>query len=143
MYLYIANIIRLLHIGIILFILLIPFYDIPGYLLLHIVSCISLLIHWNMNSDICFLTLVENYIRNIPYHDTLIYQIVSPLYNIEEYKLNKIIWLLTTTLLFISINKFINSEKVNNIINKYYIIKPIDNNKKIYILYETILNNFF
>lgn len=133
-----ANIIRLIHILIIIFILYVPFSDVPIYLLLHIVSCISLLFHWYLNSDICFLTFVENYLRNIPYNKTLSYQLIAPLYNISEIEFNKFIWLLTILLLLISINKLYNSKKMNNIINLL--------RKDKYLLFSSnniILNNIF
>lgn len=78
-----ANIIFLLHCLFILFMLLIPFTNSPALLILHITACISLLIHWQTNSDMCCLTSLEAQLRGLDCQDTFIHRLVSPIYNIN------------------------------------------------------------
>lgn len=61
MSLLLAFIIHVFHIIVITFIILTPFFiNIPSYLVLHVTSCISLLVHWWGNNDSCSLTLMES-----------------------------------------------------------------------------------
>ena len=77
-----ANIIFTLHLCLIIFILVTPFYtDKIIVLTLHIISVISLILHWKLNDDVCILTLIEGYLRNVNYKDGFIHQFVGPVYN--------------------------------------------------------------
>jgi hypothetical protein len=115
-----SDIIYYFHIGIILFVLLAPFCNIPMVILLHIVFCICLLMHWYDNSDVCSLTILEGKLRGTPVTETIIYQFISPIYNISVLKLNKVIWICTTLLLLISLYKLYISNKIKELY-KYYL----------------------
>ena len=71
---FLANIVYLSHLLLILFIIYGPFTSNPLILLLHIVSCICLLFHWYMNSDLCSLNILEAKLRNIKISQTITYQ---------------------------------------------------------------------
>ena len=117
-----ADIVKLTHTIMILFIILGPFYKNPLLIILHIVSCLCLLMHWYANSDICCLTIVESKLRNVEQVDTIVYKFIQPIYNISELEFNKIIWLYTTLVVIISIYKLYKSENVYKIY-KYFIDK--------------------
>ena len=114
-----ANIIYFFHILIILFVIIIPFINIPLILLLHIVFCLCLFVHWYQNSDICCLTLFEAHMRGINKMDTIVQQFIGPIYNISELKLNKIIWIITIILLLVSIYNLYYSKNIREIISYY------------------------
>lgn len=98
-------IIQFIHVLLILFIILAPFTNIPGILTVHIVSCISLLSHWYFNNSMCCLTLLEANLRNMDVTETFIHKLVNPIYKIDEYDLNILIWISTIILMFISLYK--------------------------------------
>lgn len=103
--LFLANFIRLLHILLVLFILIAPFTNTPGYLILHITLSISLLTHWVGNSDICSLSLLESKLRGNAYSETFMHQIVAPVYKINETSLSKISYIVVITLMCVSMYK--------------------------------------
>lgn len=78
--------IRILHVLLILFVIIVPF--IPNvewtFLVLHISTVMSLLVHWLMNNDSCFLTLVETKMRGVESSESFIHSIVSPVYKISD-----------------------------------------------------------
>lgn len=100
-----ANFVRLLHILLLLFVLIAPFTDSPGYLVLHITLSFSLITHWLTNSDICSLSLLESKLRGKEYDETFIHQIVSPVYKISDSSLSKISYIAVITLMMVSIYK--------------------------------------
>ena len=94
--LYFAEIIRTCHILLIVFVAITPFIQNTPLIgvLLHFVTCISLLIHWALNDDTCFLTYVESSLRGLKtVNESYFHQLVSPVYKykIDEPVLNDII----------------------------------------------------
>ena len=116
-----------IHISILLFILFCPFTDNILLLFIHILFSILLLLHWYIQSDICFLTYVEAIIRGEDVKQGFIYKIISPFYNISELKVKNMIWTITILLLCLSIYKFINFINKNLFDNCLFYISPIIN----------------
>ena len=119
-----ANLIYIFHIIIVLFILLIPFSNIPSFLILHIVFSLCLFLHWSTNSNVCSLTLLEGKLRGLKDVDTLSYQFISPLYNISKTESSNLAWVITLIMMCISVyylynnKRFKESIKCFNQINK-------------------------
>jgi uncharacterized protein involved in cysteine biosynthesis len=113
-----SYIINVFHLIVILFILLGPFIykNSPLVLVLHIVSSISLLIHWYYNDDTCCLTELETYLSGGDKVDTFSYKFISPIYKISEKDWSKVCYVLTIGLMFISIYYLITSEKSKKIV---------------------------
>ncbi len=78
------NIIFVIHILLILFILIAPFSYNIGILVLHLASVVSILIHWSVNNDACFLTMIETNLRGVEKSESFIHNLVSPVYNFSE-----------------------------------------------------------
>ena len=114
-----ADIVKIIHAIMILFIVLGPIYKNPLLIILHIVSCLCLLMHWYTNSDICCLTIIESKLRNVKQVDTIIYKLIKPIYNISELEFNKIIWIYTSIVVIISIYNLYKSDKAHKIY-KYF-----------------------
>ena len=93
---------KLIHISIIVFVVTVPFTKTRLWPLdlVHLVGVVSLLTHWWTNSDACFLTLFESWIRNVPEQASFMHQIVSPIYNIPDKDLSVLVttitWILGT-----------------------------------------------
>ena len=121
-----ANIIKIFHISIILFILLAPYYDNPLISILHITFSICIMIHWYHNSNLCSLTILENKLRGIEYDKTFSHQFIAPIYDISNTKWNNIVWFITILCLIICIKNLYKSIKISMIKNIYNDIKPID-----------------
>ena len=96
-----ANLIFILHCLFVLFILLVPWTDIPILLILHITFCISLFIHWKMNSDACCLTVLEGQMYGIRKPETFMQRLTSPIYTIDD----NMVYFLTFVLMCISMYK--------------------------------------
>lgn len=96
------TIISILHLSLIVFMVVAPFMNTPAVLLLHVLSSLCLITHWACNNSMCSLTILESYLRGQKPSETFIYKIVNPVYNISQYKLNKIIWFFTIVALGIS-----------------------------------------
>lgn len=113
-----AIIIKIFHIFIISFELLLPFCNIPEFLLLHIIFTLGLMLHWITNSNICCLTILEAYLRNINLNNTITSKFISPIYLISDYYYSHIIWIITIILLLISCYKLYNVNNLYDIIKK-------------------------
>jgi len=116
---FLANIIFIFHLGVVLFVLLAPFTKIPALLILHITFCVSLLVHWYTSSDVCSLTLLEGHLRGIERDSTFTHKLISPMYNISETNSNMIAYIITYTMMFISIYYLYNSEEVKIAFDNY------------------------
>ena len=88
-----ADIIRFIHICIILFIILTPLIDIfslsKQITLLqnftHMMLCICILGHWKTNSNKCGLTILEAKLRNLQSVDeSFLYSIIAPIYDYPQ-----------------------------------------------------------
>jgi len=114
----IAEGIRILHVVLILFIVLLPLIEVDELLLLlHIVTIISLIIHWKTNNDICILTLIEGYFRGIPYKKGFLQQLIGPVYNFES---SGLVYQVIVCFLIHSSIRFYNQNGFVSIIKKIY-----------------------
>lgn len=115
-----ANLLRLFHIIVVFFILLAPFSNRTYLLILHIVSCISLLIHWHFNDNTCSLTLLEGYLRGKPSNTTFVHQFIAPIYNVSLTSWDKSCYFIVIFLMMVSMFKlkthasFIKCQKLIN-----------------------------
>lgn len=105
-----ANIIKALHIFIILFMIIAPFTGKPYLWLLHIVFGLSLLVHWSLKNDLCCLTLLEGQLRGIHTKETFIHSLVSPIYSIDDSNLSVICYRSTILLMLLSSYRLFNNE---------------------------------
>jgi hypothetical protein len=103
MYNILANLIRLFHIIIVLFIIVAPFTRVPSILVLHITFSICLFAHWNANSNICSLSLLESQLRGIEYTNTFTHDFISPIYDIQDKTWGNVSYYTTLVLMCISI----------------------------------------
>ena len=113
---FLANIIWFLHVLIILFILIAPFTNLTALLILHITFSISLLVHWVFNSDECSLTLLESQLRGIHRNESFSYKFISPVYNMCKTDWSYFCYIITISLMCISIYKLYHSEKLSKTI---------------------------
>lgn len=111
---FLANIIYYFHMCIVLFMIIVPFTNIPSLLILHIVSGICLLIHWKLNSNVCSLTLLEAKLRGINRVHTFTHEFIAPIYDISSTSWSHICSILTIVLIYISFIKILNSKDLKN-----------------------------
>lgn len=103
--------VRMVHILIIIFMVLAPFFDEPAVLILHVASGLSLLLHWYLNNDACCLTMLESYLRGISVEKSVSGQFIQPLYNIPQGEWNNILKVSTIGLVIVSATKLMLNEK--------------------------------
>ncbi len=131
-----ANAISVFHGFIVLFVLLTPLTDIPCFLILHITFCISLIVHWYGNSNMCSLSVIESNLRGLPYTESYSHKFISGIYDISKTSWSKICYIITIILLCISIYKLYNSNKFELAYNKFKEISKDISNKDLSIVYK-------
>lgn len=132
---FLADIIFIIHIGIVLFVLFAPFTKIPAILILHITFCISLLVHWFTSSNVCSLTLLESHLRGMKSNDTFSHKLIAPMYDISSTDASTIAYIITYTMMFISIYYLYNSIELTNAFKDYY-----ESDKSIYSIFKIFIN---
>ena len=81
----VANIIRFLHVLLLVFLLLIPFSNDKYLLKLHLLLIPFLMIHWITNNDTCALTEIEKYLRGTSNgYQTFIGSLVGPVFKLKN-----------------------------------------------------------
>jgi len=101
----VADIVRLTHFGLVLFMIVTPFIPNVHWTILsiHVTFAASLMFHWYLNEDACFLTLLECSLRGIPMRNSFMHSIVNPVYKIQDKELRTISHLVTPLLALISL----------------------------------------
>lgn len=106
---FVANLIWIIHVLFIIWFVVTPFvFNSPEMVLLHVMTGLTLMVHWVFNSDECALTLMETKIRGVEKTDSFFHSLVSPIYKFEsDAALRKSIWILTIVLWSISVMKLV------------------------------------
>ena len=107
-----ANVILIIHVLLILFIVLTPVLtNHKMTLLLHLVACIGILMHWVMNSDQCVLTLIEQQLRGKTNRkETFMYNMLHPIFKISDGFASKASYAILLGAMIMSITRFVNSK---------------------------------
>lgn len=118
--------ITVLHMIVVLFIIITPFTNSNYLLTMHAFIVPFIIFHWWMSSNICSLTVAENYVRSklypgSPIDDCFTYKFIAPIYdfnkNYENY--SKFTYGLTFSLWIITIYKLMTKFK-NSEIKSYH-----------------------
>lgn len=100
----VVKIIQLLHLLLCLFIIFGPFFiNNKDTLIIYIVLVSFIILHWILSSDVCALTLLEQYITGESSDYTFVGRLVKPVYNIT----NRHIIIITVGLLLFAIIKLL------------------------------------
>lgn len=77
-----AYLIRIIHIVLVIMVVVTPILIKDSMLLvLHILVVCTILLHWKLNNNICILTLMEGWIRGIPYEKGFLHQLIGPVFD--------------------------------------------------------------
>lgn len=114
-----ANVIRFFHMCIILFVLFTPITNITYFLILHITLCISLVVHWLANNNMCSLSMFESKLRGIPYTDSFSHQFIAPMYDISNTSWSTVCYVFTIFVMCVSLYKLYNSGKISHVYSLY------------------------
>ena len=114
-----ANFIWYFHTIVILFVLFGPFLNSPALWVLHITFSISLLVHWWGNNNMCSLSLFEAKLRGLDYTDSFSHQFIAPIYDISKTQWSQLSYIVTITLMSISIYYLYNSDAFSNALACY------------------------
>jgi hypothetical protein len=104
-----ANLIWIFHLLVVLFVIVAPFSNVPIILLLHSVFCLSLLVHWYTNNNICSLSLMESQLRGLDYTESFTHRLIAPMYDISKTQWANVSYTLTLLLFTISTAKIYNN----------------------------------
>jgi hypothetical protein len=94
----VATFIRVIHILLVLFIIVVPFTNSEYFLTLHAIGIPGLIIHWVTNNNLCSLTLLESKLTGEQIDNTFIGKIVHPFFEINDYTIYTIVlglWLIS------------------------------------------------
>ena len=116
---FVSNIIRLIHVLLIIYILTCPFYCFGITCdIFYIVFVPFVFLHWIFNNDDCALTVIENYFRgqnifskNI--NSNFMYNLVSPVFNLPILMNRKFLYIILFILYIIKICNLCNNIKNN------------------------------
>jgi len=106
-----ANFVWVFHMIVVCFILLAPFSGVAYLFLLHITFCLSLLVHWWGNSNVCSLSILESHLRGVDYTQSFTHKFVSPVYDISKTTWSTICYVIVIVLMCISIYNISKSQK--------------------------------
>jgi hypothetical protein len=105
-----------------MFVVVVPFTNYVQLLILHSVMIPFMIIHWAYNNNLCFLTLVEKYIRKecgYPSNteDCYTCRLIEPIYDFKKNNTNSsdFIYLVTIGLWLISISRLVYKYKTSNL----------------------------
>jgi hypothetical protein len=106
------TLINIIHILYILFVVLVPFTNSNYFLLLHAIIIPFMMFHWIINNNMCFLTLVERYIRiknglSVSNEECFTCRLIEPVYDFEKNNKSssEFIYIVTISLWLMSVFK--------------------------------------
>jgi len=114
-----ANLISLFHGLVVVFVILGSFSNNIGKLLLHATFCLSLLVHWWGNSNLCSLSVLESHLRGLDYTQSFTHQFIAPVYDISQSSWSKVCTLFTMTVMMVSMYKLYQSNFITVCWNQY------------------------
>jgi len=117
---FLANCIWLFHTCVILFVLFAPLTDIPYFLILHATFCVSLIVHWYGNSNVCSLSVLESKLRGLEYTESFTHQFIGPVYEVSQTSWSYVCWVVTISLLCVSVYKIYRSPRWKTVMECYY-----------------------
>ena len=80
------NIIFVLHALFVVYLITLPFLTVSlSLVLLHIALLLSITFHWNLNNDVCALTVLEQQLYpDVPRDRLFMQRLVGPFYNVSD-----------------------------------------------------------
>lgn len=111
--------VQLIHLLGILFILMIPFQNMINLLVLHVSASLSILTHWYVNDNTCFLSVVEAKLRGIPKDHGFIHSLVAPIYDMNKSHTTMLSYIVLLCLMFLSIYKIYISKRMEEALELY------------------------
>lgn len=113
--------VHVFHVFVVVFVILVPMVvEIPMFLILHITSCVSLLVHWEYNNNACSLTLLECYLRGIKEDEALSHRFIAPIYDIvSDNEWTGILKAVVVVLMMISIYKLYKTPMFSKVQENY------------------------
>jgi hypothetical protein len=107
-----ANIIRLLHILLVLFLIITPFTDNEPLIVLEFIVLPFIFLHWILGDDTCCLTVAESMARGLTLEEakngeSFFHNLVSPVYKISDKDTRQVAWGVGIILWLITLFKII------------------------------------
>lgn len=99
-----ANIIKVIHALVFLFVILTPFFGNDYFLSMHLLTIPFILLHWATNQSVCALTEMEKLITGTKCdEETFFGKVVGPVYKFKTHREENIfVWTMMITLWFIT-----------------------------------------
>lgn len=103
---WLALVVGLAHAAFLAFMVLAPFSSNRQALVLHALVTPFLWVHWALNDDTCFLTLVEKRLRGVhDNNDSFMHQLVSPIYAIRDADVRAWSWAASIALWLVTLSR--------------------------------------
>ena len=119
----ILDIIVILHFILVLFVVLTPFFGSNYFLILHAIIMPFIMLHWYLNDNNCFLSLVEKHIRKSidgkepDPNDCITYNLIAPVYDFKKNfsEFSTFIYIITIALWFVSVYRLYKNWKAGKL----------------------------
>lgn len=98
-----AWLVRALHMLFVSAMILAPWSAVPRAVVAHAIVTPILWLHWYLNDDTCFLTLVESKLRGIKHTSSFFHTLVNPVYKIADDTVRKAAWTISGILWAVSL----------------------------------------
>lgn len=103
---WLASAVALAHAAFLVFMVAAPFGSCRQALVLHALVTPFLWVHWILNDDTCFLTLVEKRVRGLQDNtDSFMHQLVSPVYAIRDADMRAWSWAASIVLWLVTVSR--------------------------------------
>lgn len=93
-----ADIVRLIHIGLIVFMVVTPLVGGLPLLVLVESGYLLLFLHWIMNQDTCALTMLEQKLRGVDKASSFVHSVVAPFYGVSSTAMGRTVWVVSLVL---------------------------------------------
>ncbi len=106
MAMWLASVVALAQVAFLAFMIAAPFGSSRQALVLHALVTPFLWVHWALNDDTCFLTLVEKRLRGLQDNsDSFMHRLVSPIYNIRDADVRAWSWAASVALWLVTLSR--------------------------------------
>ena len=100
-----VTIIRLAHVVILLFIVMVPFTNNDILISYNFIFIIGMWMHWAMNSNVCVLSTMEHQLTGVKYSEGFINNVLTPIFELPKNSNVYITWAVTAILFVVDVIK--------------------------------------
>jgi hypothetical protein len=118
---FLGSVLQIAHVALMIFVVLAPFVvETPDWLIAHAMTCVSLMVHWHYNTDVCCLSALESYLRGIPLEQGMAHRIIAPFYAMPARDFSSLVWTVTATSMSLSLARLVDLAYTHKIYPSFF-----------------------